>query len=194
MIDMNSTKAAPADMKRYSVPAIAAHWLTFLLLLGSFSMGFYMTDLAMSPDKLRFYSWHKWAGVTIFLLTVLRLAWRLMVRPPALPAMPTWEKRAADLSHGLLYFSLFAMPVSGWLMSSAKGFTTVYFGVLPLPDLLSKNPELGEVLEEAHEILAFLMLGLIALHALAALKHHFLDRDSVLTRMVPGLKLPTPKD
>jgi cytochrome b561 len=178
---------------RYGSVARTAHWLTFLLLIGSFSLGFYMAELALSPTRLKLFSYHKWIGVTIFLLAALRLTWRLLVPPPPLPQMPAWERRAAEISHRMLYLFLFAVPLSGWLMSSAKGFQTVYFGVLPIPDLLTKNPPLGEALEAVHEMLTKLFLGLIALHAAAALKHHFLDRDDVLARMTPGISPPETK-
>jgi cytochrome b561 len=178
--------------QRYGTTARTAHWLTFLLLIGSFSLGFYMADLAISPLRLRLFAYHKWIGVTVLALTVLRLAWRLLAPPPVLPAsMPAWEKRAAGISHRLLYLLLFAAPLSGWLMSSAKGFQTVLFGVLPIPDLLSKNPPLGAALTEVHETLVLMLLGLIGLHVAAALKHHFIDRDEVLARMTPGLSLPS---
>ena len=176
---------------RYGVIAMAAHWLVVLLLIGSYSLGFYMEDLPVSPAKLKLYAYHKWNGVTIFALVALRLTWRLWSPPPPLPvSMPGWEKRAAEISHRLLYLLVFAVPLSGWLMSSAKGFQTVWFGVLPIPDLLSKNPPLGEALETVHWALNKMLLGLVSLHVAAALKHHFIDRDEVLTRMTPCLPAP----
>ena len=124
---------------------------------------------------------------------VLRLGWRLSHRPPELPAgMPAWQSKAAVATHALLYLLMMAVPLSGWLMSSAKGFQTVYFGVLPLPDLLAKNAELGELLEEVHELLNFSMAALVIAHIVAALKHHFIDRDDVLSRMLPFLGNTTP--
>jgi cytochrome b561 len=175
---MNST--------HYTTTAIALHWLMAALILGLFGVGLYMADLPLSPTKLRIYSWHKWAGVTAFLLVLARLAWRATHRPPALPAaMPRWQQFAAHAGHGLLYLLMIAIPLSGWLMSSAKGFQTVYFGVLPIPDLLTKNKELGDALREVHETLNFLMIAIVAGHVGAALKHHFIDRDDILTRMSP---------
>lgn len=169
---------------RYTATAIHLHWLIALALVGTFSLGLYMHELPLSPTKLKLYSWHKWAGVTIFLLVLIRLAWRLGHRPPELPAaMPAWQRQASGIVHGLLYLLMFAVPLSGWLMSSAKGFQTVWFGVLPLPDLVGKNEGLGEILEEVHEALNFTLLGLVAVHVAAALKHHFIDRDDVLRRM-----------
>ena len=94
---------------------------------------------------------------------------------------------AAEATHVLLYLLMFAVPISGWLMSSAKGFQTVWFGVLPLPDLLDKNQQLGDLLKEVHEALNFGMAGLVLAHAGAALKHHVIDRDDVLARMLPFL-------
>lgn len=171
---------------RYGGMAQSAHWLTVLLLIGSFTLGYVMTDMAMSPTRLKLFAYHKWIGVTIFALVALRLGWRLFVPPPPLPAsMAVWERRLAAVTHALLYGLLFMVPLSGWLMSSAKGFQTVYFGVLPIPDLLGKNKELASLLEDAHEVLTCTLLGLVAMHVAAALKHHFINRDGVLQRMLP---------
>ncbi len=174
---------------RYTRTAIALHWLIALLLLVLFCVGLYMHDLPLSPQKLKIYSWHKWAGVTIFLLVLLRLGWRLSHRPPALPeAMPGWQKIAAHGLHHLLYLLMLAIPLSGWLMSSAKGFQTVWFGVLPLPDLLGKDKELGDALQVLHMSLNFGFAALVVAHAGAAIKHHLIDKDDILTRMLPFLQ------
>ncbi len=171
---------------RYTATAIGLHWLMAALIAGLFCVGLYMHDLPLSPWKLRVFSWHKWAGVTIFLLLLARIAWRLAHRPPALPAaMPRAQQLAAHAGHALLYVLMVAIPLSGWLMSSAKGFQTVYFGVLPLPDLLPKDKALGTALQEVHETLNFVLAAVVAGHAGAAIKHHFFDRDDVLTRMLP---------
>lgn len=176
---------------RYTPTAIGLHWLVAIALIGTFALGLYMHELPLSPDKLRLYSWHKWAGVTIFLLVLLRIVWRLTHRPPAPPAgMPAWQRHAADAVHVLLYVLMVAVPLSGWLMSSAKGFQTVWFGVLPLPDLLDKNKELGELLATVHKTLNLSMAGLVLAHAGAALKHHLIDRDEVLARMLPFIGKP----
>lgn len=173
---------------RYTTAAIHLHWLLAVALAGTFALGIYMHDLPLSPEKLKLYSWHKWAGVTIFLLAIARLAWRATHRPPAAPVgMPAWQRRAAEAVHGLLYVLMFAVPLTGWLMSSAKGYQTVYFGVLPLPDLLAKDPELGETLKTVHMSLNFVFAGLVLAHVGAALKHHLIDRDGVLARMLPFL-------
>ena len=170
---------------RYSGPAIAAHWIIALLILAAFPLGVYMHDLPLSPNKLKLYSYHKWIGITVLLLFVPRLLWRITHRPPAALPAPAWQHRFAELTHVLLYVLMFAVPLSGWLMSSAKGFQVVYFGVLPLPDLIAKNPELGDLLKEAHEALNFALLGLVGLHVAGALKHSLIDRDGTLRRMLP---------
>lgn len=172
---------------RYTRTAMSLHWLMALLLLGLLVVGFYMRDLPLSPDKLKLYSWHKWAGVTAFLLLVLRLGWRLAHRPPALPgSMSPLMQSAAHAGHFALYALMFAIPLSGWLMSSAKGFQTVWFGVLPIPDLLEKDKALGDLLATLHLSLNGLLIATLLAHVGAALKHHFIDRDDILTRMLPA--------
>lgn len=170
----------------YSATAKALHWGIAVLIFGLLGLGFYMTGLELSPTKLQLFSWHKWAGVTVFMLVVVRLAWRITHRPPALPAhMSALERFAAHAGHHLLYVLMFAIPLSGWLMSSAKGFQTVWFGVLPLPDLLAKDKALGDLLQTVHVSLNFVLIALLLAHIGAALKHHLVDKDDVLTRMLP---------
>jgi cytochrome b561 len=178
-------------MKRYTLVAILLHWLIALAIFGNLALGLYMSDLAISPTKLRLYSYHKWAGLSIFAFVVLRILWRVTHRPPALPRhMPSWEKWGATISHATLYGLTLAVPVTGWLFSSAKGFKTVWFGVLPIPDLIGKDLALADILKEWHESLNYLMVALVVLHVAAALKHHLRDRDDVLTRMAPWIRHP----
>ena len=182
---MNNISAQAA----YTGMAKSLHWIMALGILSTFALGLYMHELPLSPDKLRFYSWHKWAGVSLFLLLVFRLAWRLTHTPPPLPEnMPRWQSLAAHGTHHLLYLLMLVIPLSGWLMSSAKGVQTVWFGVLPLPDLLSKDKALGDALREVHETLNYLMLAIVFMHVGAALKHHWIDRDDILRRMLPARK------
>ena len=173
---------------RYTHTAITIHWLIALLIFATFPLGVYMHDLPLSPQKLQLYSYHKWIGVTVFMLAIIRLSWRVTHRPPPLPdTMPAWEKFAAESVHYLLYTLIFIIPLSGWLMSSAKGVQTVWFGVLPLPNLVGKDKELGDLLHEVHETLNLGLLGLVLAHAGAALKHHFIQHDGILARMIPFL-------
>jgi len=171
---------------RYTGIAIGLHWLMALLIIGLFVLGLYMHELPLSPEKLKLYSWHKWAGICVFLLVVVRLSWRLGHQPPSLPDhMPQLEQRVAHAGHHLLYLLMFAIPLTGWLMSSAKGFQTVLFGMLPLPDLLDKNKAVGDLLQTAHWDLNMVLAVVVLGHVTAALKHHFITKDDVLTRMLP---------
>jgi cytochrome b561 len=160
--------------------------LTLLLLVGSFTIALSMTSLPLSPRKLQLYSWHKWVGVTIFLVTILRLAWRLANGAPRPPAtVPPWQQRLAALSHGTLYAILIVMPLTGWIMSSALNLPVVYFGLIPLPSPFGVDRALGEAMRYVHFSLALALLALVAVHVLAAFYHHFVLRDDVMRRMLP---------
>lgn len=173
--------------QRYTGIAIGLHWLIGLMILTSLGVGLYMVGLSLSPDKLRLYSWHKWAGVTIFMLVLVRSLWRLTHPAPPLPDdVPVWQRKVAEATHYALYALMIVIPLTGWLMSSAKGFQTVYFGVVPIPDLLAKNEGLGETLALVHRYLNYSMIGLVIAHIAAALKHHFIDKDDILRRMLPA--------
>ena len=172
---------------RYTGVAIGLHWLIGLMILVSLGVGLYMVDLKLSPTKLQLYSWHKWAGVTIFMLVLVRCLWRITHAAPPLPDdMPRWQRVVAEATHYVLYALMIVIPLTGWLMSSAKGFQTVYFGVLPIPDLLDKNKELGETLNAVHKYLNYTMIGILLAHIGAALKHHFIEKDDILRRMLPS--------
>ncbi len=176
-----------AHEERYTGAAIALHWLTVLLVATNLLLGLSMVPLPISPRKLHWYSWHKSIGITVFLLTGARLAWRAArPHPPPVP-MPRWQRRAAAISHVMLYVLLIVTPISGWLYSSATGVQVVYLGVIPLPNLVPKDKTLADALKIAHVTLNSVFFGLVCVHAAAALKHHFIDRDSVLARMLPRI-------
>ena len=176
----------PAPPTRYTAAAIALHWLLALAIVGAFSLGLYMADLPLSPQRVKLYNWHKWAGVTILALSALRLLWRLTHRPPPDAPMAAWQQRAAHLAHGGLYLLFFAVPLMGWAYSSAAGFPIVWFGVLPLPDLLPVDKALALAIKPVHGWLAWTLMVLVALHVAAALKHQFIERDGLIARMWPG--------
>ncbi len=174
---------------KYSGLAIIFHWLTALGIFICFPLGLYMADLKLSPTKLQLISYHKWLGVTIFGVLVLRMIWRAFNKAPALPSnTPKWQIGAAHATHLFLYVLMIAIPVSGWLMSSAKGFTTVYLGMFPLPDLIGKDKELGDTLRNLHQQLNYALLILVVLHIAAAIKHQFFDRDGLIGRMIPTFR------
>jgi cytochrome b561 len=175
----------------YTATAKGLHWLMALLILGLLALGFYMSDLPLSPEKLQYYSWHKWAGVTVFALVWLRLLWRVTHQPPAYPlSMSGLQQGLAHTGHLVLYVLMIVIPLSGWFMSSAKGVQTVWFGVLPLPDLIARDKELGKQLAELHSALNIGLLLLIGGHAAVALFHHLVHKDDTLRRMLPARANP----
>lgn len=191
-MEKTMTYTNQTSFNTYTSTAITFHWLMALIIIANFALGVTMSDLALSPQKLQFISWHKWTGITLLGLVTLRFLWRAFANRPVLLPSPAWQRRIAKLSHFLMYLLMFAIPISGWLMSSAGGFTVTYLGLFPLPDLVAKDKQLFEQLKEVHEILNFTLLGLVILHVLAVLKHQFIDRDATLARMVPWFK-PRPR-
>lgn len=184
---MKTVRRLESPALHYNGIAKSLHWLMALLIIGLIPLGLYMEDLPLSPQKLQLYSWHKWAGVTVFVLLLVRVASRIAFPPPPLPwHMSRRQQRLAHAGHLALYLLMLAIPVSGWLMSSAKGVPTVWFGVLPLPDLIGKDKALGAQLADLHALLSWTLVALLAAHVGAALKHHFIDRDDILVRMLPA--------
>ena len=172
--------------ERFGLVAKTLHWLTLVLLIAAFTLAISMVNMPFSPRKLEFYSWHKWVGVTIFLLAVLRLAWRLTNPVPLQPhGMPRWQTRLAGLSHATLYAILIVMPVTGWIMSSALNLPVVYLGLIPIPSPFGVDRALGETMKVVHLSLAVALLVMVAILALAALYHHLILRDDILRRMLP---------
>lgn len=173
--------------RRYSGVAIALHWLAAALIVANLALGVSMVPLAISPRKLQWYLWHKSIGVTVFVLAGIRLGWRALRPPPPPVEMPAWQQRAAAMSHASLYALMFAIPLSGWLYSSATGVQVVYLGLAPLPNLVPRDRALGDVLRIVHVSLNSMLFALVCLHVAAALKHHFGDCDETLARMLPTL-------
>lgn len=173
---------------RYHPVAVALHWVLGLALIGMFAVGLYMTGLPFSPQRLKLYNWHKWMGVLVLTLSLVRLLWRLTHRPPELPsavarAMPAWQRRVHHGTHVVLYALFFAVPLLGWAYSSAAGFPIVLFGGWPLPDVVPVSETLAEAIKPWHRYAAYAMAALVLLHVVAALKHQLIDRDGLLRRM-----------
>jgi cytochrome b561 len=187
----DSRLSAPQEL-RYGPVAIALHWLLAAMIVASLGVGLYMTGLPLSPARIKLYNWHKWAGVTILVLSALRLLWRLRHTPPPLPAsaaaaMPGWQRTGYRAGHALMYLLFLAVPMFGWAYSSAMGFPVVWFGLLPLPDFMPVDKELAEaVLKPLHKGSAFTLAAVALLHVAAVLKHHWIDRDGILKRMWPA--------
>jgi cytochrome b561 len=176
----------PADKTRYDVVAQSFHWLIAALIVIQFWLAWTADDLPLGLHKLALLARHKSFGMTVLMLAVLRLLWRWTHRPPALPkAMTPIEVKLAHLTHVAFYVLLFAMPLSGWLMSSAKNYSVSWFGMFTWPDLIGKNESAFVALRETHEFLSWALLAIAILHVLAAFKHHFWNKDSVLLRMLP---------
>ncbi|WP_131781058.1 cytochrome b [Legionella gresilensis] len=168
----------------YGLVAIILHWLLAIIVIAMLCVGLYMVSLDTSPEKLRLYGLHKAFGVVVLTLVTLRVLWRFINITPQL-TIPRWERNAALTVHWLLYILLFAMPLTGWLMSSAAGFPVSFFGLFTLPNLIAPNDYWRDFFAQAHELLAYILIALITLHVFAALKHHFYDKDDTIRRMLP---------
>lgn len=162
------------------------HWTIAVLVISMLIVGYWMTDLAPSADKMRIYSWHKSVGITILILTSLRLCWRMFdPRPADPPGFGPVAARVSRFVHSAFYILLIAMPLSGWLYNSASNFPLRWFGWIKIPALTAADPKLKSLANESHEILSYVILALLLVHVAGAFKHHWLDRDTVLRRMLP---------
>lgn len=170
---------------KYNLPARVLHWLTALGIAGAFGLALSFDEFPLGPTKIALINYHKWIGITVLALVAIRLVWRHIKRPPApLASLTVIENRVSLLIHGALYLLMFAVPLGGWLYSNAKGYPVVWLGLVPLPNLLDKNPALADTLKDLHELGGWSIVILAGLHATAALKHHFISKDDVLKRML----------
>ncbi len=168
----------------YGLIAIVLHWITALAVTTLFFLGLWMTELDYYDSWYqRGPELHKGMGVLLFLLLLVRISWRGK-NPAPQPLGTHWEKRLARITHGLLYGLLLACMICGYLISTADGRPLEVFNWFSLPATLSNLPEQEDIAGEIHEILAYILIGLSSLHALAALKHHFYNRDRTLKRML----------
>lgn len=171
--------------RRYGLVPQLLHWIVVALVIVQYVLAEAADELPLGMEKLAVITRHKSVGITILLVALVRVGWRLFDRPPAPPPMPAWQRTAATLSHWGLYALLFALPLTGWMMSSAANYPVSWFGLVQLPDLVMPSQGLQEAMKEVHEGLFVALLSLSGLHVLAALKHQFVDRDGLLMRMLP---------
>lgn len=187
---MNST----VKSQHYSRVAMALHWVIAVLIIGQLAGGLFFTNLSFATHaelRISITQYHKAIGLTVLVLSIVRLIWRLSHRPPALPnGMSRFERLAAKATHSLFYVLIIGIPLTGWMMVSAYKNPISYFGLFDWPKIpgVLGNNDFGEIMHEFHEYMAYAAIALIVLHIGAALKHHFINQDNVLAHMLPLVK------
>ena len=176
-------------LQTYGVVAKIFHWVMAVLIVVLLAVGLIMADMENSPDKFKLIGIHKEVGIVVLFLAALRLGWKVLDVSPLLPdSIGKLAQLGAKLLHLSLYALMFAMPITGWLMSSAAGFPVSMFGLFIMPNLVAPDKAFGKDMNELHETLAWVLIALIVVHLLAALLHHFYYKDNILKRMLPNLK------
>jgi len=173
-----------SEVKQYNLTAQLFHWSIAALILGLIVLGFYMDSMERSPFKFELYGYHKALGILVLVMAVMRIIWKhVSERPSPLSHHKNWEKCLSKTIHIVLYLAMIAMPLSGWVMSSAGGYGVSFFGLFDVPAIVDKNKELGRIAYQIHGVLPYIVMGCVGLHILGALKHHVLDQDETLRRM-----------
>jgi cytochrome b561 len=174
---------------RYGVVSKLLHWGIALLILVQFYLVYWKNWVL--PDKssiANFYinGLHKPIGMVVLLLAIFAVTWHVNSRKPGYPLhMPKWEKHSAIFVQSVLYLTLFAMPISGLIMSTAAGHPPSFFGLFQFPQFISKNETIARFFFDIHQITSYIIIALVITHIAAALKHHFIDHDDILKRMLP---------
>jgi cytochrome b561 len=177
------------DSEHWGTISIALHWLTFVIVFAVSIVGLLMTEMGSSMFKVQVYTQHKNFGLLVLALTALRLLWRLVARAPEPVAnTPAWQEWSARATHGALYLLLLLVPLSGWWFNSAAGFALPWFGLVKLPALAAFDAQTKALARETHETLFYVLAALVAVHAMAALWHHYRVKDRTLVRMLPALE------
>lgn len=171
--------------EKYSIPSMIFHWLTTILIVALFVIGWGMVDLPRGPERSANFALHKSLGLTVFFISVLRIAWRLMNPAPNYPSyIAKWKVRVARIVHALFYVALFLQPLSGYLSSSFSGYKTRWFGI-PLPHWGYRDLPLNEFFTDVHVACSVILSVLVLLHVMGAISHLF-ARDGLFSRMLPG--------
>lgn len=174
------------EIDTYTLTAKWLHWIMAVLILVLLVVGFYMADLPRGPEKTQLIQIHKAAGTVALLLAILRLGWRFKHRPPALPVLiPELQKKLAHAGHWVIYFLMVAQPLSGWAVSSARGFPVTFGGLIPMPPLVGKDEALAEAVTEIHEFFGWSLAIVLIGHIGMAIKHQLIDQDNLMKRMLP---------
>jgi cytochrome b561 len=174
------------DRASWGGPAKAFHWVMALLILVQIALGLMAANWHLSPTQIRLFFWHKSIGMLILALLALRLGWRLANPTPELPpGTPAWERAAARAGHALLYVLMIVLPVTGWIVNSAANIPFRIFYLVPLPALVAPDKALADAVALVHRGLFVLLVLVLTAHIGAALRHHFIRRNDILTRMLP---------
>jgi cytochrome b561 len=173
----------------WGAPAKLFHWVMAALILAQIALGLMAANWRVSPTKIELFFWHKSTGMLILALVGLRILWRLANPTPELPAdMAGWERAAARLSHRLLYALMIALPVTGWIINSASNVPFRIFWLIPLPAVVAPDEPTADLFALVHGGLFTLLALVLVAHIGAALRHHFVKRNTVLIRMLPGTR------
>jgi cytochrome b561 len=169
---------------RFGIIAILLHWTMAILIIGLLALGLYMTRIPVSLHKLEYFGWHKEFGLLALLLVIVRLTWRLTNTLPSLASIPPLEEFAARATHWAFYVFMFALPITGWMLTSAAGLPVSFFGWFVLPNLVDANESTFLTLTQIHAWLGYGLIATFCLHTAGALKHHFINKDEILKRML----------
>ena len=173
--------------ERWGAIAKAFHWVIAALVLCMIVLGLWAVNAPLGPLKLQLFAIHKLTGLSIFVLMVLRLSWRLINPTPILPpSLSGWERVAARVTHWLLYGLILLMPISGYVITSAANFPISVFGLFQIPLIVPHDKGLEDLGETVHVLSFYVLAALLTLHVAAALRHHFILKDDILKRMLPG--------
>jgi len=176
----------PTEQLHYGPTAKVFHWVIAALIAIQLPLGWLMPDIHRGQTPGLAMTVHVSIGMTILLLIVPRLLWRLTHPVAPESNLPPWQRVSSELVHWLLYVIVLLTTISGWFYESARGWTILLFGLVPLPRLVEQGSALGRTIGELHATLTWVLLGLIGIHIAAALVHLFVYRDRVLHRMLPG--------